>query len=80
MLPQLLHTGPITIDSSGVFTALGFLLAILSPAQLAKKEGIPPVKMEGLGPVIIVAAVTGSRLLSVAGYAFVGAPAYNFRD
>jgi phosphatidylglycerol:prolipoprotein diacylglycerol transferase len=68
MLPQILHIGPITVYSYGVLNALGFLLAVLWPTHLAKKEGIPPAKMEGLGLVILFTAGIGSKLLTAWDY------------
>lgn len=68
MLPQLLQIGHFTVYSYGVLTAIGFFLAILWPRYLAKNEGIPPVKMEGLGLVIIITAGIGSKLLTALDY------------
>jgi phosphatidylglycerol---prolipoprotein diacylglyceryl transferase len=68
MLPILVHAGNFTVFSYGVMTALGFLLAILIPVHLAKKEGLSPAKMEGLGLVIVLSAGVGSKLLTALDY------------
>lgn len=68
MLPRLFQVGPVSIYSYGVLTALGFLMAILWPTSLAKKEGIPAIKMEGLGLLIVLSAGVGSKLLTAWDY------------
>lgn len=68
MFPILLHLGRITVFSYGVMTALGFLLAIVWPVRLAKREGLSATKMEGLGLVIVVSAGIGSKLLTALDY------------
>jgi phosphatidylglycerol:prolipoprotein diacylglycerol transferase len=68
MLPVLVHAGNFTVFSYGVMTALGFLLAILVPTRLAKKEGLSAAKMEGLGLVIVLTAGIGSKLLTAFDY------------
>jgi phosphatidylglycerol:prolipoprotein diacylglycerol transferase len=68
VLPILLHAGHFPIYSYGVFTAAGFLLAILWPAYMAGKEGISATKMEGLGLVIVLTAGLGSKLLTALDY------------
>ncbi len=68
MFPKLFQIGPIPIYSYGLLTALGFVLAIVWPIHLAKKEGIPAVKMEGLGLVIVITAGVGSKLLTALDY------------
>ena len=68
MLPRLFHVGSLSIYSYGVLTALGFLLAILWPTSLAKKEGISATKMEGLGLLIVLSAGVGSKLLTAWDY------------
>jgi phosphatidylglycerol:prolipoprotein diacylglycerol transferase len=64
MFPELLQIGRFTPYSYGVLIFLGYLVAIWWPTHLAKKEGIPPIKMEGLGPVIVLTAGIGSKLLT----------------
>lgn len=68
MLPRLFHVGPVSIYSYGILTALGFLLAILWPTSLAKREGISATKMEGLGLLIVLSAGVGSKLLTAWDY------------
>jgi phosphatidylglycerol:prolipoprotein diacylglycerol transferase len=68
VLPRLFHVGSLSIYSYGVLTALGFLLAILWPTSLAKKEGISATKMEGLGLLIVLSAGVGSKLLTAWDY------------
>ena len=68
MHPILLQTGSASLYSYGVLTALGFLLAILWPTHLAKKEGLSATKMEGLGLVIVLSAGVGSKLLTALDY------------
>lgn len=68
MLPRLFHVGHFSIYSYGMLTALGFLLAILWPTSLAKKEGISETKMEGLGLLIVLSAGVGSKLLTAWDY------------
>lgn len=68
MLPQLLRLGHFTLYSYGVFTGVGFLLAIIWPICLAKSEGIPPVKVEGLALVIVITSGIGSKLLTALDY------------
>lgn len=68
MLPRLFHVGYFSIYSYGILTALGFLLAILWPTSLAKKEGISETKMEGLGLLIVLSAGVGSKLLTAWDY------------
>lgn len=68
MLPRLFQVGPVSIYSYGILTALGFLFAILWPTSLAKKEGISPTKMEGLGLLIVLSAGVGSKLLTAWDY------------
>jgi phosphatidylglycerol:prolipoprotein diacylglycerol transferase len=68
MLPQLFRIGPVTVYSYGVLMGLGFLLAILWQVRLAAKEGIPPAKVEGLGLVIVLSAVIGSKVLTALDY------------
>jgi phosphatidylglycerol:prolipoprotein diacylglycerol transferase len=68
MFPEFLQIGHFTVYSYGVLTGLGFLFAILWPIRLAKKEGIPPVKIEGLALVIVLTAGIGSKLLTALDY------------
>ena len=68
MLPILVHAGNLSVWSYGVMTAFGFLLAILVPTWLAKKEGLSAAKMEGLGLVIVLTAGIGSKLLTALDY------------
>ena len=68
MLPRLFHVGYFSVYSYGILTALGFLLAILWPTSLAKKEGISETKMEGLGLLIVLSAGVGSKLLTAWDY------------
>jgi phosphatidylglycerol:prolipoprotein diacylglycerol transferase len=68
VLPILPLGGHFPIYSYGVFTTVGFLLAILWPAYLAGKEGISAAKMEGLGLVIVFTAGLGSKLLTALDY------------
>jgi phosphatidylglycerol:prolipoprotein diacylglycerol transferase len=68
MLPQLFQVGYLTVYSYGVLIGLGTLLAIVWPVRLAAKEGIPPEKVEGLGLVIVLSAVVGSKLLTALDY------------
>ena len=68
MLPQLFQVGQLTVYSYGVLIGLGTLLAIVWPVRLAAQEGIPPQKVEGLGLVIVVSAVVGSKLLTALDY------------
>lgn len=68
MLPRLFQVGSVSIYSYGMLTALGFLLAILWPTYLAKKEGISGTKMEGLGLLIVLSAGVGSKLLTAWDY------------
>jgi phosphatidylglycerol:prolipoprotein diacylglycerol transferase len=68
MLPLLFHFGHLRVFSYGILTALGFLLAILWPAHLAKKENLSAVKMEGLALVIVITAGIGSKLLTALDY------------
>src|SRR5215467_6795401 len=68
MFPVLLHIGHFTVFSYGVMTALGFLLAIIWPAHLGKKEGLSVTKIEGLGLLIVIAAGVGSKLLTALDY------------
>ena len=68
MFPKLLQIGHFTVYSYGVLIFLGFLVAIWWFTHLAKKEGIPPVKVEGLGFVIVLTAGIGSKLLTALDY------------
>ena len=68
MFPHLFQVGHITVYSYGVLMALGTLLAIVWPVRLAVQEGIPPQKIEGLGLVIVLSAVVGSKLLTALDY------------
>lgn len=68
MLPILLHFGRFPVFSYGVMTALGFLLAIIWPVHLARREGLSAAKMEGLGLVIVLSAGIGSKLLTALDY------------
>ena len=68
MFPELFHVGHLTVYSYGVLLGLGTLLAIVWPVRLAAQEGISPQKVEGLGLVIVVSAVVGSKLLTALDY------------
>lgn len=68
MLPVLLRIGHLTIFSYGVLTGAGFFLAIIWPIHLAKREGLPASKLEGLGLVIVLTAGIGSKLLTALDY------------
>lgn len=68
MFPQLLQMRRFTVYSYGLLTGFGFLFAILWLIRLTKKEGIPPVKMEGLALVIVLTAGIGSKLLTALDY------------
>jgi phosphatidylglycerol:prolipoprotein diacylglycerol transferase len=68
MHPQLGQVGSLTIYSYGVLIGLGTLLAIVWPVRLAAKQGIPAEKVEGLGLVIVLSAVVGSKLLTALDY------------
>lgn len=68
MYPQLFQIGHLTVYSYGVLIGLGTLLAIVWPVRLAAREGIPPAKVEGLGLVIVLSAVIGSKVLTAFDY------------
>ena len=68
MLTQLFQIGNLPVYSYGVFLGLGTLLAIVWPVHLAAKESIPPTKVEGLGLVIVLSAVVGSKALTALDY------------
>jgi phosphatidylglycerol---prolipoprotein diacylglyceryl transferase len=68
MHPQFFKIGYLTIYSYGALMGLGTLLAIVWPVHMAKEEGIPPAKVEGLGLVIVLSAVVGSKLLTALDY------------
>lgn len=68
MFPELLQIGHFTVYSYGVLIFLGFLAAIWWLTHLAKKEGIPPIKAEGLGLIIVLTAGIGSKLLTALDY------------
>ena len=68
MFPQLFQVGHLTVYSYGVLMGFGTLLAIVWPVRLAAKQGIPPEKVEGLGLVIVLSAVVGSKLLTALDY------------
>lgn len=68
MFPTLFRFGHVIVFSYGVASAVGFLLAIVWLAKLAKAEGIPVAKMEGLGLIIVVSAAIGSKLLTAFDY------------
>jgi phosphatidylglycerol:prolipoprotein diacylglycerol transferase len=68
MLPQLFQVGHLTVYSYGVLIGLGTLLGIVWLVRLAAKEGVPPEKVEGLGLVIVLSAVVGSKLLTALDY------------
>src|SRR5215471_14091595 len=68
MFPELFQVGHLTVYSYGVLMGLGTLLAVVWPVHLATREGIPPAKTEGLGLVIVLSAVVGSKLLTALDY------------
>lgn len=68
MFPVLFQVGHLTAYSYGVLMGFGTLLAILWTVRLAGKEGIPPARVEGLGLVIVLSAVIGSKLLTALDY------------
>ena len=68
MFPQLFQVGHLTVYSYGVLIGFGTLLAIVWPVRLAAKEDISPEKLEGLGLVIVLSAVIGSKLLTALDY------------
>lgn len=64
MLPRLFAVGPVTVYSYGVFLALAFVTAIAWSSRLARRDGIADAaRVEGLGLVIVVTALLGSKLL-----------------
>lgn len=68
MFPQLFQVGQLSVYSYGLLMGLGTLLAVVWPVHLARQEGIPPAKVEGLGLVIVFSAVIGSKLLTAFDY------------
>jgi phosphatidylglycerol:prolipoprotein diacylglycerol transferase len=68
MFPELFHLGHLTVYSYGALMGLGTLLAVIWPVRLASQEGVPPAKTEGLGLVIVLSAVIGSKLLTALDY------------
>ena len=68
MLPLLFQLGQFHLYSYGLLVATGFFLAIWWPTRLGAKEGLPPAKIEGLGLVIVLTAVVGSKLLTALDY------------
>ena len=68
MFPQVFQLGRLTVYSYGVLMGLGTLLAVVWPVRLARQESIPPAKVEGLGLVIVLCAVIGSKLLTAFDY------------
>ena len=68
MFPRLFQVGPLTVYSYGVLMGMGTLLAVVWPVRLAHKDGIPIAKAEGLGLVIVLSAVIGSKLLTAFDY------------
>jgi len=68
MFPELFRVGHLTVYSYGVLMGLGTLLAVVWPVRLARRDGIPVAKAEGLALVIVLSAVIGSKLLTVFDY------------
>ena len=68
MFPELLRVGHLTVYSYGLLMGVGTLLAIIWPVHLAAQQRVPPAKVEGLGLVIVLSAVVGSKLLTAFDY------------
>ncbi len=65
MYPVLIKIGPITIHTYGFMIAIGFLFALYFAIRNARKEGIGPNIITDLSFYILIAAITGSRLLFI---------------
>jgi phosphatidylglycerol---prolipoprotein diacylglyceryl transferase len=69
--------GGITIHWYGVMIALGFIAGLWTASRRAPRDGITADAVFDLGPVLLVSAIIGSRVLYVASYwneAFAGKP------
>ncbi|MFZ0449381.1 MAG: prolipoprotein diacylglyceryl transferase [Desulfatiglandaceae bacterium] len=65
MHPQLFSIGPFTLQTYGLFVALGFLLGLLVALKIGQQQGIVPQQVLDMGFIILFSAVLGSRLLYV---------------
>jgi len=65
MHPILLEFGFVRIFTYGLLVAMGFFLAIMLGAHLAKKEGMDPQQIIDLCFYIMVASLLGARVLYV---------------
>ncbi len=65
MFPTLLHIGPITIHTYGVFVALGFLAGFQYLVRRAVREGIPEKPIVDLVLYALIAGLAGARLMYV---------------
>lgn len=68
MLPQVLQLGSLHLYSYGILVAIGFFLAVAWPIRLGAGEGLPVARLEGLGFVIVLTGVVGSKLLTALDY------------
>jgi len=65
MHPDLFTLGPFTLHSYGLFTALGFLVAVYLARRQAGSEGFSPDQFVDLAFWIIFSGLIGARLLYV---------------
>jgi len=63
--PTLFHWGEFSVQSYGLFVAMGFLLGLGLALQEARRQGIPGERILDLSLVVILAALIGSRLLYI---------------
>lgn len=66
MYPVLIHFGPVSLYTYGLFVALGFLAGILVAKKEAGRLGQSPEWVGDLCFYILIAAIVGSRLFYVA--------------
>lgn len=63
MYPELFRIGSFPINTYGVLLALAFLLALLTAAHLAARDGLPRERVYDLGLWMLLAALVGSKVL-----------------
>ncbi|MFN3651377.1 MAG: prolipoprotein diacylglyceryl transferase [Armatimonadota bacterium] len=66
MLPRLIEIGPLTFYSFGLMVVLGFILAVLLAARLARLRGLPGDAFLDGAVLILFASIAGARLTYVA--------------
>ena len=68
MHPEAFHVGSWAIHWYGILVATGFLVGLWTASRRGIREGLSPDRVLDLGPLLIIGAMVGARLLHIVTY------------